>query len=757
MFSADARAADAQLVRQTNTTLTLPAELPSATGYAEQDALPPFTFRHPVCIVSPPGEKNRIFIVEKEGRIQVVSNLDSEPKKQVFLDVRAMLAANGNGQLVTDLEWGVLGLAFHPNFSQNGYFFVTYDFAVTENGRRVAFNRLSRFTVSKTDPNAADPASELPMITQRDLADNHNGGDLHFGPDGYLYYSMGDEGAGYDKFNNARFIDKDFFAAIYRLDVDHRPGSLAPNPHSQKSTTYPSAVNPGAYWIPADNPFINAQSHSGRTVDPKKIRTEIWATGLRNPWRFSFDPSTGQMFIGDVGQDLWEEVDIGVAGGDYGWSYYEGTHPGPRLNAKPPDVNCIPPIIEYPHPKVSSVGDFNGKCIIGGVVYRGSALTELFGTYIFGDYNLRRVWNIQKIGDKWVPKLLATGADPSAFGVDPRDGEVLLTDYSGGKIRKLVRTGTTGPRPPALLSQTGAFSDLATLTPNAGIVPYTPNVAFWSDYAVKQRWFSVPNTADKIVFNADGNWTFPTGSTWVKNFELEMRRGDPTSRRRIETRFLVKTADGSYGITYKWRPDQSDADLVPEIGQNETFDVTVNGTPQQQSWHYPSRTECITCHTSVAGVALGFNTPQLNGPGKFGNQIQAMSDAGYFSSVVSDVKQMPAYAPATDKAATLDWRARSYLAVNCVQCHQPGGAAEANWDARSTTPLAAANIINGTLVKEGNDSANRFVVPGDLQHSMLLQSLEISGPHRMPPLASTEHDPGAIQLITDWINSNPHQ
>ncbi len=311
----------AQLVRQPNTTLSLPAELPSATGYTEQDALPSMNFKHPLCIVSPPGETNRLFIVEKEGKIEVISNLNGELKKDVFLDIPAMFAAHGKGRLVTNLEWGVLGLAFHPNFAKNGYFYVTYDFADTGSAPRTGYNRLSRFTVSKTDPNAADPASELPMITQLDLADNHNGGDLHFGPDGYLYYSMGDEGAANDSFNNARFIDKDFFAAIYRLDVDHRPGSLEPNPHSQKSTTYPSAVNPGSYWIPADNPFINTKSHNGRILNPKKIRTEIWATGLRNPWRFSFDPPTGQMIIGDVGQDMWEEIDIGVAGGNFGWSY----------------------------------------------------------------------------------------------------------------------------------------------------------------------------------------------------------------------------------------------------------------------------------------------------------------------------------------------------------------------------------------------------------------------------------------------------
>jgi uncharacterized repeat protein (TIGR03806 family) len=310
--------------------------------------------------------------------------------------------------------------------------------------------------------------------------------------------------------------------------------------------------------------------------------------------------------------------------------------------------------------------------------------------------------------------------------------------------------------PPPTLSATGAFADLATLTPNQGIVPYAPNVSFWSDYAEKSRWFCVPDLVSKITFSADGNWTLPTGMVWIKQFNLPNERTNPEGpSRRIETRFLVKTSDDIYGLTYAWRDDQTDADLVPDYGMDTVYDVTVKGTPTTQLWHYPARYQCMECHSAVAGYSLGFNTRQMNGSHVYGaqtlNQIQALSDAGYFSAPVSGVHNLPALAKATDTTQSLEWRVRSYFAANCLQCHQPGGEAYTNWDARPTTPTDFAQIIRGMLVYDADDSNNRFIVPGETRYSMVLKRLnaEIS---RMPPIASTEINPEAIQLITDWIN-----
>jgi mono/diheme cytochrome c family protein len=504
-----------------------------------------------------------------------------------------------------------------------------------------------------------------------------------------------------------------------------------------------------AYKIPADNPLVGVTRYFGRDVDPTKVRTEYYANGLRNAWRFSIDEPTGRMFAADVGQNLWEEVDLIVKGGNYGWSYREAFHSGPRMASTPPEAKLIDPIYEYGHGNMS--GQFSGNSISGGFVYRGTNLSELTGKYIFADYVSRRVW-----------ALASNVNSPVECTADPRNGDPLivsigpLNNQSNGKVYRLVRTGVQGIAPPALLSQVGAFKDLKTLEPANGLVPYEPNVSFWSDYAVKQRWFIVAKSSDTIGFNPTGNWTFPTGMVWVKNFEMEMTRGDATTRRRLETRFIVKTATGVYGITYKWRPDGSDADLVPEGGMDEVLDIKQDGIVKKQTWHYPSVSECLRCHTDVAGGVLGFNTWQLNGNGQSKeNQIEMLAKAGYFTpgSDMPEVKKLGAYAKADDTKASLEWRVRSYLGANCLQCHQPGGVVQGFWDARPTTATDMAGLINGPLVSDRGDRLVKVVVPGDTAHSMLLTRMQGHDAPRMPPLATSEEDPASEKLVGEWINS----
>lgn len=311
---------------------------------------------------------------------------------------------------------------------------------------------------------------------------------------------------------------------------------------------------------------------------------------------------------------------------------------------------------------------------------------------------------------------------------------------------------------PATLSATGAFSDLATLAPHPGIVPYTPNVAFWSDYAQKKRWFSIPNLADKMTFRQDENWHFPAGTVWVKHFDLPNVRENPDGpSRRIETRFLVKKADGVFGLSYRWREDQSDADLVSEGGASAYYTVMSNGQLVEQLWQYPSRNNCISCHSAASGYGLSVNTRQLNGPHLHGgqtlNQIKAWSDAGYFTAPISNVNNMPVYAGATDLTQSLESRVRSYFAVNCSDCHQPGGMVSPGWDARVTTPTDAAGIIDGQV--HGWDFGFpkvKIIAPGDLSNSLLYQRVT-GGAARMPPLATTELDRAAAQLLSDWIQN----
>jgi uncharacterized repeat protein (TIGR03806 family) len=732
----------ATITRVANTTLQLPSG--GAATYSLVDAFPTLTFTAPIAMATPPGETNRLFVVERAGRIQVIPNLanpGSSPTK--FLDISSRVSTSG--------EEGLLGLAFHPSYASNGFFYVFYSTIATVNGVTKHFERVSRFKVS-SDPNVADGASEQVMIDQADDATNHNGGDLHFGADGYLYISVGDEGQGNDTLMNSQRIDKDFFSGILRIDVDNKSTNLAPNPHvPDPATKDPSAVKPGTYRVPADNPFVNATSFNGSAVTPSKVRTEFWAVGLRNPFRFSFDPPTGQLWVGDVGQDTREEIDIIEKGKNYGWNFREGKGARPTSGAPPAGAVFTDPIFDY------ATSTTEGKAVIGGVIYRGTALSELSGVYIYGDNTSGNVWSLtQTSPGVYTATKLTQEAGVNAFGVDPRNGDLLIS-ILGGHVRRLVRNSGGGTIP-ALLSQTGAFSNLATLTPNAGIVPYAPNVAFWSDNAIKTRWFSIPDVTKKITFATDSNWTFPTGQVWIKHFDMEMVRGDPSSKRRLETRFLVKTANGAYGITYKWNAAQTDADLVPDAGQDEDLTINVSGTPTTQTWRYPSRTQCMVCHTAVGGTGLSFNTRQLNGnftySGGTDNQIQALSDAGYFTAAVTGISSLPKVYAAGDTTQSLETRARSYLQVNCAQCHQPGGTGLGNWDARIKTPLSMAGIINGVLADNGGDTANQVLVPQDPSHTMLLRRMQAApNAPRMPPLASNVLDQTSITLVTDWVNS----
>jgi uncharacterized repeat protein (TIGR03806 family) len=730
----------APLERSANTTLRFPQEL-SSGGFATASAFPGLTFSQPVGLVSPPQDSSRLFIVEATGRIQVITNLSS-PNKTLFLDLSSRIFTGGSS------EAGLLGLAFHPGWRTNGYFFVFYTLSTTTAQGSGLHDRVSRFSISSSNPNQALSSSEEPLITQYDQAGNHNAGDLHFGPDGYLYVSLGDEGGSGNQYANAQRIDKDFFSGILRLDVDSRPGSLAPNAHP--------AIN-GGYRIPSDNPFVGASSFNGLAIDPSKVRSEFWAVGLRNPWRFSFDPNTGNMYCADVGQSDREEVNIIRKGGNYGWDYRDGNH---SYSWNPPPAGAVltAPILDYR--RIGSSGDSTreGNCVIGGFVYRGSRFTELWGHYLFGDYASGNVWALQYDGVNATNFRRLTGvSSPSAFGADPTNGDVLIAEHSSGIIRRLVNSAGSASNLPAMLADTGAFANLASLTPNPGIVGYDLNVPFWSDNASKTRWFSMPNPNLTIGFSETGNWSFPTGTVWIKHIELELTNGVPASRRRLETRFLVRNSEGIYGVTYRWDSSQNNATLVPDAGSEETFAIRDGDTVRTQVWRYPSRSQCLQCHTAVGGLALGFNTAQLNRDHDYSgyttNQIYALSDAGYFQTRVDDISSLRPLAHATNDLYSIEHRARSYLQANCVQCHQPGGAGLGSWDARIATPLSNAGIIDGPLVNNWGNSQNRVIKPGSVENSMLHSRISTLGSGRMPPLASSVLDMQAIDLMSSWITS----
>jgi hypothetical protein len=264
----------------------------------------------------------------------------------------------------------------------------------------------------------------------------------------------------------------------------------------------------------------------------------------------------------------------------------------------------------------------------------------------------------------------------------------------------------------------------------------------------------VPDTNLTVGFEREAPWSFPVGTVWIKHFELQLTNGVPSSARRIETRFLVRTAEGVYGVTYRW-DSLTNATLVADEGFEEDIDIQDQGETHTQVWHYPTRSECLRCHLPVAGFALGFNTAQLNRDcdyaGVTANQIGALNQAGYFSSNVTAIHTLRALAAATNTAWSLEYRVRSYLAANCAQCHQPGTECLAKWDARISTPTSAAGIIDGKLVfLVAADPNGRVVSPGSLEHSMMFRNIANL---KMPPLATTVVNAEAVNLLSEWITN----
>ncbi|HEX3323026.1 MAG TPA: PQQ-dependent sugar dehydrogenase [Terriglobales bacterium] len=335
----------------------------------------------PLDLETPDDSSGRSFVVEQGGTIRIIKSgsLVSAP----FLDISTKVVFNG--------EMGLLGIAFHPNFAADPRFYVNYVRDVSGQKQTV----ISEYQVQAGNSDLADPASERILLTVNQPFGNHKGGQLAFGPDGFLYIGLGDGGGEGDPLGNGQKLNT-LLGKMLRIDVDHTDSGRQ-------------------YAIPSDNPFVGSGG-----------LPEIWAYGFRNPWRFSFDRSSNRLFVGDVGQDNYEEVDIGQKGANFGWNIMEGAH---CFN---PPIGCdmtglILPIIEYAHPE--------GETVIGGFVYRGSALPALAGSYVFGDFTGGQIWSAAESSGTWNRTiLLSTSRSISSFGEDAA-GELYLVDYSGSVLK----------------------------------------------------------------------------------------------------------------------------------------------------------------------------------------------------------------------------------------------------------------------------------------------------------------------------------
>lgn len=745
----------------------LPPAPQSALGWQVVPAFPNLAFDDPVTLVAEP-RTNRLYVCERQGKIFFFQNQPTTTSKTLFLDLTA--ATQGYD------DCGLIGLAFHPEFgvagsTNRGYVYVYYQFSESPTSgpnrppsATPGFNRLSRFTV----PNGslvANRASELILINQYDRHVWHNGGGMFFGPDGFLYLSNGDEGAANDSYNQSQKINSGLFSGVLRIDVDRdstrshpirrQPVSVQPPPAGWTNVTFSAH-----YFIPNDNPWVNT---NGTWLE------EFYAIGLRSPHRMTYDPPTDRIWAGDVGQGTREEVDIIEKGGNYQWAYREGTVNGPKTKPNPLIGVDKPPVYDYGR----AAGD---TCVIGGYVYRGLEHADtLYGKYIFGDNTSGRIWSMTYDGTNppVVVELLDTGwpnnyQGLSGFGVDNNNELYLCKMGRPSAIYKLARTGSQPPAPPPLLSQTGAFTNLATLTPASGLIPFSVNSALWSDGAAKYRWLALPTDGapygpnETIKFNATNEWDFPVGTVLVKHFELGVNHTNLAAIKRLETRFLVHATNSSwYGLTYKWRADQSDADLLP-AGLLEDIPIQTAANVITQTWQYPSRQDCLTCHNETAQRVLGVKTRQLNGDyhysgtGITDNQLRTWSHLGLFDAPLN-TNNIPGYdklVEVTNQTAILEHRVRSYLDANCAHCHRPNGVA-ALFDARSTTPLPQQGLLDGSVVNPLGIPGARIVAPRNPGQSLLHVRDNALGPDQMPPLARNVVDTNYIATLTAWIMSLP--
>jgi len=315
------------------------------------------------------------------------------------------------------------------------------------------------------------------------------------------------------------------------------------------------------------------------------------------------------------------------------------------------------------------------------------------------------------------------------------------------------------PLPP-LLSQTGVLEDTPDLVPDANLVPYDLIVPFWSDGAEKTRWVSVP-AGQKIKFAATGEWVFPQGTVFVKTFELATNELDSHSLRRLETRLLIRDDRGGvYGAVYKWRQDNRDADLLV-TNLSEDIQVRTATGMRTQTWYYPSRADCLTCHTANAGLVLGVKTRQLNRDftypsGTTENELAHWNRLGWFDTNYSaaDLKNYSKLARLDDSTRSLADRARSYLDANCAQCHRPKGTV-AYFDARYDTPLAQQNLIDGPVLIDERIDGSRVIAPNDIWRSILYMRTDTTDAFKMPPLARNTIDERGMRLLREWIESLP--
>jgi len=638
-----------------------------------------------------PGNTDEWFFIGRHGYVYKFDDSPIVSTKTLLLDISEKVESSYG-------EMGLLGMAFHPDFSNNNKVYLYYSYYDDE---RVRFTNLSEYTYDV--PNDA-LINEVEIIKLRQYSQNHQGGNIVFGPDGYLYFAYGDDAKGMV----SQELD-DLYGKMIRINV---PGD-------------------GTYSIPEDNPYVGVEG----------ARDEIWASGFRHPWRWGFDKATNEIWVGDVGANNIEEVDKVVKGGNYGWPIKEGT--SCMLNEGcDGQEDLIDPVLEYSH-------EAGWGAIIGGEVYRGSKIPGLVGRFIFADFSqfsqilsLEYDENNEPYGMPLFEGKLASGGGIHSFTSD-HDGELFVTHLNG--IFKMVpddSVTTSVDEFPQLLSETGCFVNTTNgLDVVESAIPFNVSSSLYTDGALKNRWMAIPDGTEIEVLE-NGDFIYPVGSVLLKEFSL--------SGKKIETRLLMKNDANQWnGYTYEWNNEQTEAVLLPAGKTVNVGDV---------EYQIPSRVQCQSCHNDSVNGAIGPEYRQLNIDHAYSdtltkNQIEYLTTIGFIDEMaLSKQQELTALPDYHLSDFTNEQRVSSFVHSNCAYCHNPTGPARGNldfrWQVQDQWNACNKDPEISTL---GVEDA-KLIAPGHPNKSMIYKRLNTTELYKMPPIGRTTIQQDVVEFLGDYIN-----
>jgi len=728
------------------------------------DPMPDITLPGPLKMIKLPNTDDHLVLIK--GGIVYRINIENQ-EKSIALDISNQTFKLGDA--------GSLGIALHPKFGdpnhpekQEVYIFYKSK-PEPEEWSSLGYNRLSKF---KWDDSidAFDIDSEEILIQQFDRHEWHDGGGLFFDNDGYLLLSLGDEGADKYQVDSNQKINGGLFSGVLRLDVDNDP-----------ERSHPIRRQPIGYEDPPEGWWPTfTQGYSIPNINPWQdenggILEEYIAIGARSPYSMHYDSENDEIWLADVGSDVREEINIVEDGDNLQWPYIEGTQES-DVHAKPTELIGNEKSVYYEYDRTI------GSCVIGGGIYRGTLFSELNGKYIFGDYSGHKLVALTRNGSNNAPEPEVLLNDLSGIPVGmmektricgvhlAEDGNIYImifgADYAEeSKILKLQSKNEV-PDPPSKLSELGVFTDLQSLQVRNGIIPYTVNSPLWSDGAIKKRWMMVPNDgifdspSEQIKFDKEFNWTFPEGTVFIKHFELPLSNEEDAETARLETRFFVVGKDKrGYGLTYKWNDEGTEAFLLGG-GETRNFDIFEEGEyAYTQTWEYPSRDQCLSCHNENAHYVLGVKTHQLNGNLEYIDMNQEMNQLDYMNSHKMFEEDLgftgfmiKSYG-IKDKNADLETRIASYLDANCSSCHQDGGIDDLNLDFRYTSAQNLKSFIDWPTASHASTSGRPIITKGEHENSEIWVRDASESSNQMPPLGRTFVDQLYADSLAKWIDN----